>query len=177
MANQTSSDHSLIGPAAKDLFTLISVRVPAKKDTPWSRRLKIPLRGITWNQIKKSRHLETRVPGTGKDGCPNCGATVKPFRGLAIGWITIYQPPVSIIFFNFSIGLFKDRLLFNKSAHRSPTSPIRFSIFRTLNDLGPTAPVSTSSHVHGAETGAPVFARTVYVAANVALYSFLPVST
>ena len=54
-----------------------------------------------------------------------------------------------------------DRLLFNKSFHRSPTSAIRFSIIRNVNVLGPTAPLETSSHVHGAETGAPAFARTV----------------
>ena len=56
-----------------------------QKDTTWSRRLKIPLTGITWKEIDKllnnqNSMLETRVPGTGKDGTPNC-ATVKPFDG------------------------------------------------------------------------------------------------
>lgn len=51
----------------------------------WSRRLKIPLQGITWEMIAQTLAnpdlmLETRVPGTGKDGTPNC-ATVKPFDG------------------------------------------------------------------------------------------------
>jgi len=51
----------------------------------WSRRLKIPLQGITWEMIEQllddsNSILETRVPGTGKDGTPNC-ATVKPFDG------------------------------------------------------------------------------------------------
>lgn len=51
----------------------------------WSRRLKIPLQGITWEMIAQTLAnpdliLETRVPGTGKDGTPNC-ATVKPFGG------------------------------------------------------------------------------------------------
>jgi Family of unknown function (DUF5990) len=54
----------------------------------WSRRLKIPLNGITWDMIDRLRAdskliLETRVPGTGKDGGPNC-ATVKPFEGWKI---------------------------------------------------------------------------------------------
>jgi hypothetical protein len=53
-------------------------------DTPWSRRLKVPLTGITWQMIeppdKKPLVLETRVRGTGKDGGPTC-ATVKPFGG------------------------------------------------------------------------------------------------
>lgn len=51
----------------------------------WSRRLKIPLRDISPETIKvllsdPAGILETKVPGTGKDGEPNC-ATVKPFGG------------------------------------------------------------------------------------------------
>jgi hypothetical protein len=42
-------------------------------------------------------------------------------------------------------------------------------MFRTVNVPGSTVPCSISSHVHGAETGAPRLARTVYGAANVAL--------
>ena len=54
-------------------------------DSAWSRRLKIPLRDISSDTIKllltdSSFILETKVPGTGKDGGPNC-ATVKPFSG------------------------------------------------------------------------------------------------
>jgi hypothetical protein len=54
-------------------------------DTSWSRRLKVPLSGITpalLDQVAPDPRaaLETRVPGTGKDGGPNC-ATVKPFAG------------------------------------------------------------------------------------------------
>jgi len=56
-----------------------------QKDTGWARRLKVPLTGITWEQINKLNSnnglvLETSVAGTGKDGGPNC-ATVKPFDG------------------------------------------------------------------------------------------------
>lgn len=53
-------------------------------DTPWSRRLKIPLRGIAWKMVEQasgsSRVLETRVHGTARDGGPTCG-TIKPFNG------------------------------------------------------------------------------------------------
>jgi Family of unknown function (DUF5990) len=54
-------------------------------DSPWSRRLKIPLRDISPETIKllltdSSFTLQTKVPGTGKDGGPNC-ATVRPFSG------------------------------------------------------------------------------------------------
>lgn len=53
--------------------------------TMWSRRLKIPLTGINWKDIDQSLSnpnlvFEARVPGTGRDGGPNC-ATVKPFDG------------------------------------------------------------------------------------------------
>jgi len=53
--------------------------------TMWSRRLKIPLTGITWKDIDQSlsnpnRVFQACVPGTGRDGGPNC-ATVKPFDG------------------------------------------------------------------------------------------------
>jgi hypothetical protein len=58
-----------------------------QSDTPWGRRLKIPLRGITWNEVKQASRgtdlLETRVPGTAKDGSPTC-ATVKPFAGWKV---------------------------------------------------------------------------------------------
>lgn len=58
-------------------------------NTCWSRRLKVPLSGITWEMIDRvSGHsraiLEARVPGTGKDGGPTC-ATVKPFTGWRLG--------------------------------------------------------------------------------------------
>jgi Family of unknown function (DUF5990) len=53
--------------------------------THWSRRLKVPLRGITWDMIDhvladEDSLLETRLPGTEKDGSPTC-ATVKNFPG------------------------------------------------------------------------------------------------
>ncbi len=68
-------------------FVYIGIgRFARQINTEWSRRLKIPLTGITWSMIKEIEHnpkliVETSVPGTGKDGGPNC-ATVKPF----IGW-------------------------------------------------------------------------------------------
>ncbi|MEP6648232.1 MAG: DUF5990 family protein [Saprospiraceae bacterium] len=54
-------------------------------DSNWSRRLKIPLRGITIEMISQllsnnKKVLEIKVQGTGKDGTPSCG-TIKPFEG------------------------------------------------------------------------------------------------
>jgi Family of unknown function (DUF5990) len=56
-----------------------------QEDSPWSRRLKVPLSGITSDMVERmsgDSHavLEARVAGTGRDGGPNC-ATVKPFDG------------------------------------------------------------------------------------------------
>lgn len=57
-------------------------------ESEWSRRLKVPLTGITQETITKLTSdkrltLETRVPGKGRDGSPSC-ATVKPFSGWTI---------------------------------------------------------------------------------------------
>ena len=49
----------------------------------WSRRLKIPLRDVP----EGADSVEAQVPGTAKDGGPNC-ATVKPFAG----WVNARQP-------------------------------------------------------------------------------------
>ena len=72
------------GPAGGK-FVYIDIGTCAGQiDTVWSRRLKVPLTGITWELIADpTLMLETKVPGTGKDGGPNC-ATVKPFEGWRI---------------------------------------------------------------------------------------------
>lgn len=56
--------------------------------TIWSRRLKVPLTGITWPMIRaaapgSNKILEARVPATGRDGGPSCG-TIKPFKGWSV---------------------------------------------------------------------------------------------
>jgi hypothetical protein len=55
--------------------------------TPWARRLKVPLTGVTWDAIDRvsatDMVLEARVPGTAADGGPAC-ATVKPFDGWRV---------------------------------------------------------------------------------------------
>lgn len=76
---------NFLGPFAQgpphERFVYLDIGTYAgQADTVWSRRLKIPLRGITWQLIAKAGTLETHVPGTGKDGGPSC-ATVKPFAG------------------------------------------------------------------------------------------------
>ena len=73
------------GPA-NQRFVYIDIGTYAgQQNTPWSRRLKIPLTGITWQMIDRmlagpGSVLEARVPGTGRDGGPAC-ASVKSFEG------------------------------------------------------------------------------------------------
>ena len=52
-------------------------------ESPWGRRLKVPLTGITPAMLK-AELLEARVPGTGRDGGPNC-ATPRGFAGWKVG--------------------------------------------------------------------------------------------
>ncbi|AEE52797.1 DUF5990 family protein [Haliscomenobacter hydrossis] len=73
------------GPSS-ERFIYVDIGTAAGQfDSVWTRRLKIPLRDISAETIQQlltdaSLVLETKVPGTGKDGGPNC-ATVKPFPG------------------------------------------------------------------------------------------------
>jgi len=81
---------SFVQGPADNKFVYIDIGTCAgQTGTNWSRRLKIPLTGITWKDIDSlsgNSMLQTTVPGTGKDGGPNC-ATVKPFAG----WKLIYS--------------------------------------------------------------------------------------
>lgn len=88
-----TAEPNLLGPFVQGpsgaRFVYIGIGAFAgQTDTPWSRRLKAPLTGITTDMVSRIEKdprliLETRVPGTGKDGTPAC-ATVKPFAGWKI---------------------------------------------------------------------------------------------
>ena len=82
-----SSGPILQGPRGGRFVYVDIGKVAGQLDTPWSRRLKVPLTGITAGQIRgatsDSGALETRVPGTGKDGGPR--ASVKDFAGWSTG--------------------------------------------------------------------------------------------
>ena len=67
-------------PAARFFYVDIG-SYAGQKNTVWARRIKVPLQGITWAQIRQvaknaGQALSTEIPGTGKDGGPTCG-TVK----------------------------------------------------------------------------------------------------
>ena len=76
------------GPASERFVYLDIGTCAGQQDSCWSRRLKVPLSGITWQMIDRALAepkmcFEARVPGIGKDGGPNC-ATVKPFDGWKV---------------------------------------------------------------------------------------------
>lgn len=75
---------SFVQGPAEGRFVYIDIGTYAgQADTSWSRRLKVPLPPLSWHDLEDlAGHvtLQTKVPGTGKDGGPNC-ATVKPFAG------------------------------------------------------------------------------------------------
>lgn len=80
----------LLGPFVQgpphERFAYLDIgTIAGQADSPWTRRMKIPFRDITWDLLKKASHagFETRVPGTAKDGSPTC-ATVKPFDGWKV---------------------------------------------------------------------------------------------
>ncbi|HTE23203.1 DUF5990 family protein [Flavitalea sp.] len=83
------------GPAG-ERFIYIDIGTTAGQfGTSWSRRLKIPLKNISMETPdvlsgNSTVIMVTKVPGTGKDGGPNC-ATVKPFAG----WHFINNDPIT----------------------------------------------------------------------------------
>ena len=84
--NQKDGSPNFQGPFAQGpragRFVYVDVGTYAgQKNTRWSRRMKVPLQGVTWQLIRKAMSksgskLSARIPGTGKDGGPNC-ATVQ----------------------------------------------------------------------------------------------------
>jgi hypothetical protein len=72
------------GPRGARFVYINSGTSAGQANTPWSRRAKVPLAGITWPLIRRAKGqlLEARIAGTGSDGGPAC-ATV-PLLGD--GW-------------------------------------------------------------------------------------------
>ena len=76
------------GPAGGRFVYIDIGAFAGQTGTPWSRRLKIPLTGITPQMIGRASGaggavLEACVPGTGRDGSPAC-ASVKDFEGWKV---------------------------------------------------------------------------------------------
>ncbi|MEK6335463.1 MAG: DUF5990 family protein [Acidobacteriota bacterium] len=60
------------GPAGERFVYLDIGTCAGQENTPWSRRLKIPLSGITWDLANSHDTLIALIPGTGTDGGPSC---------------------------------------------------------------------------------------------------------
>jgi len=72
------------GPTGEKFIYIGIGTFAGQPDSPWNRRLKIPLRDVSWqmvNEAAENAGLETVIPGTAKDGTPTC-ATVKTFWRL-----------------------------------------------------------------------------------------------
>jgi hypothetical protein len=81
VASRTSAPPDFHGPAVQGppggRFVYIGSGTSAgQRDTPWSRRLQVPLTGITSAMVERATKdarliIEARVPGTARDGGPN----------------------------------------------------------------------------------------------------------
>ena len=78
--------------ATGDKFFYLDIGTYAGQiNTPWSRRLKIPLGGISGKMIKAGQVLEAEIPGTGKDGGPSCAYEWRRRVGSGWGWKIVKQ--------------------------------------------------------------------------------------
>lgn len=73
------------GPSGGRFIYIDIGQMAGQKNSAWSRRIKIPLEGITREMAGKVLNdpglvIETKLPGEGKDGGPVCG-TVRPVNG------------------------------------------------------------------------------------------------
>jgi hypothetical protein len=75
------------GPVG-DRFVYINIGTYAGQTDTWcSRRLKIPLSGITWDMLSSGKVLVAHVPGTAPDGTPNCATGWQKSVGPSWNWI------------------------------------------------------------------------------------------
>jgi hypothetical protein len=68
------------GPPRQQFVYLDVGTYAGQADSCWSRRIKVPLSGITQHAIVSEIVLEARIPGAARDGGPACG-TVEPIDG------------------------------------------------------------------------------------------------
>ena len=75
------------GPPTARFFYLNSGTYAGQVGTPYGRRAKVPLAGITTEMVaafKPGQTLEVRIPGTGKDGGPTCASVRLPSPGWKV---------------------------------------------------------------------------------------------
>ena len=78
------------GPPASRFVYVNSGTMAGESATPWTRRAKVPLAGITSAMVKKAltapvARIEARIQGTARDGGPAC-ATCHP---IGSGWSVV----------------------------------------------------------------------------------------
>lgn len=71
------------GPPSVRFVYVNSGTSAGQQKTPWTRRAKVPLMAITWEQIELARRgqgtgLEVQFPGIGRDGGPTCASVKLP---------------------------------------------------------------------------------------------------
>lgn len=60
------------GSAGERFFYINIGTYAGQTETPWNRRLKVPLYLIGWEAIESGRVLVASIPGTARDGGPSC---------------------------------------------------------------------------------------------------------
>jgi hypothetical protein len=89
-ANTGSNSPNFSGPFVQgppnERFLYIDIGTCAGQQEGWSRRLKIPLTGITNEMIHTGAILEARIPGTARDGGPSCAYAWRKDAGPSWGW-------------------------------------------------------------------------------------------
>jgi hypothetical protein len=65
-----------------DRFLYVDIgKYAGQRNTEWARRMKVPIGTISWPLIeqaaKSGKAIETRIPGTAKDGSPTAASTAK----------------------------------------------------------------------------------------------------
>jgi Family of unknown function (DUF5990) len=80
------------GPPAARFIYVSSGTSAGQADSRWTRRAKVPLKGITWEMVERALStphavLEARITGTARDGGPVC-ASVPLLDG---GWRVVQR--------------------------------------------------------------------------------------
>jgi hypothetical protein len=60
------------GSAGQRFFYINIGTYAGQTNTPWGRRLKVPLYVISWSAVRSGRTLTASIPGAGKGGGPSC---------------------------------------------------------------------------------------------------------
>jgi len=74
------------GPRGERFFYIDIGTYAGQTNTPWSRRLKVPLCDITWAMINLQKVLVASIPGTDKDGGISCAYEWRRRVDPSWGW-------------------------------------------------------------------------------------------